>query len=73
MDAAIEEDVAKVNSELLLQASDPDEGESILRLLGAQPNVIARIASAGPKGVGTARDLCPEAGRVAGSACCGRA
>lgn len=54
MDAAIEEDVAKVNSEVLLLASDPEEGESTLRLLGAQPNVIARIASAGAKGVGTA-------------------
>lgn len=54
MDAAIEEDVAKLNSELLLLASDPDDGNSVLRLLGAQPNVITRIAAAGSKGVGTA-------------------
>jgi hypothetical protein len=51
---AIEEDVAHLNSEVLLIASDPAHGERILRLLGAHPNVIGRIASAGSKAVGTA-------------------
>jgi len=51
---AIEEDVAYLNSEVLLIASDPEHGERILRLLGAHPNVVGRIASAGSKAVGTA-------------------
>lgn len=48
------EDIAFLNSEVLLLASDPEEGERILRLLGAHPNVIKRIAAAGSKAVGTA-------------------
>ena len=51
---AIEEDVAYLNSEVLLIASDPEHGERILRLLGTHPNVVGRIASAGSKAVGTA-------------------
>lgn len=52
--ADIDEDITYLNSEVLLAASDPDEGERTLRLLGAHPNVINRIATAGSKGVGTA-------------------
>lgn len=48
------EDIAYLNAEVLLLASDPEEGERILRLLGAHPNVIKRIAAAGSKAVGTA-------------------
>lgn len=48
------EDISYLNSEVLLLVSDPEEGERILRLLGAHPNVIKRIAAAGSKSVGTA-------------------
>lgn len=48
------EDIAYLNSEVLLLASDPEQGERVLRLLGAHPNVIKRIAEAGSKAVGTA-------------------
>ena len=52
--ADIDEDITYLNAEVLLLASDPDEGERTLRLLGAHPNVINRIATAGSKGVSTA-------------------
>lgn len=48
------EDIAFLNSQVLLLASDPREGRRILCLLGARPNVIKRIAAAGSKAVGTA-------------------
>jgi hypothetical protein len=48
------EDITFLNSEVLLLASDPEAGERILRLLGAHPNVIKRIAAAGSRAVGTA-------------------
>jgi hypothetical protein len=51
---ALNEDVVHLNSQVLLLASDPDEGDHILRVLGAHPLVIQRIASAGSKAVGTA-------------------
>lgn len=51
---ALNEDVVHLNSQLLLLASDPEEGEGIMRQLGAHPLVIKRIANAGAKAVGTA-------------------
>jgi hypothetical protein len=51
---ALDEDVEYLNSEMLLLASDAGHGKRVLRLLGAHPNVIGRIASAGSKAVGTA-------------------
>ncbi len=51
---AIDEDVAHLNSQVLLLASDPDEGDRLMQLLGAHPLVIKRIAAAGSKAVGTA-------------------
>lgn len=51
---ALNEDVVHLNSQLLLLASDPEEGEAMMRLLGASPLVIQRITRAGSKAVGTA-------------------
>jgi hypothetical protein len=51
---ALNEDVAHLNSQVLLLASDPEDGDRTMRLLGAHPMVIKRIATAGSKAVGTA-------------------
>jgi len=53
MDTTLE-DFSYLNAQVLLLASDPQQGTRILRLLGAHPTVIKRIASAGSKAVGIA-------------------
>lgn len=51
---ALDEDLTHLNSQVLLLASDPEEGNRLMHLLGAQPLVVKRIAAAGSKAVGTA-------------------
>lgn len=51
---AANEDIVHLNSDLLLLVCDSKSGQHILKLLGAQPNVIRRIAAAKSAAIGTA-------------------
>lgn len=51
---AANEDIVHLNSDLLLLACDSKSGRHILKLLGAQSNVIRRIAAAKSAAIGTA-------------------